>query len=104
MKSVLLTIKHSNLFPRLFKVNKKKLKHNRLFINDKKIRLEDSCFNSTILKFCDFIGVGVPRFCYHDRLYIAGNCRMCMVELKSSLKPVIACSTTLAQRYAHIHY
>ena len=82
MKSVLLTIKHSNLFPRLFKVNKKKLKHNRLFINDKKIRLEDSCFNSTILKFCDFIGVGVPRFCYHDRLYIAGNCRMCMVELK----------------------
>ena len=102
MKSVLLTIKHSNLFPRLFKVNKKKLKHNRLFINDKKIRLEDSCFNSTILKFCDFIGVGVPRFCYHDRLYIAGNCRMCMVELKSSLKPVIACSTTLA-RGMHIY-
>lgn len=97
MKSVLLTIKHSNLFPYLFKVNKQKLKHNQLFINDKKIRLEDSCFNSTILKFCDFIDVGVPRFCYHDRLYIAGNCRMCMVELKSSLKPVIACSTTLSR-------
>lgn len=102
MKSVLLTIKHSSLFPYLFKINKTKLKHNKLFINDKKIRLEDSCFNSTILKFCDFIDVGVPRFCYHDRLYIAGNCRMCMVELKSSLKPVIACSTTLS-RGMHIY-
>ena len=97
MKSVSFTIKHSSLFPYLFKINKAKFKHNKLFINDKKIRLEDSCFNSTILKFCDFIGVGVPRFCYHDRLYIAGNCRMCMVELKSSLKPVIACSTTLSR-------
>lgn len=102
MKSVLLKTKHSNLFTNLFKVDKKKWKHNKLFINDKKIRLEDSCFNSTILKFCDFIGVAVPRFCYHDRLYIAGNCRMCMVEIKSSFKPVIACSTTLA-RGMHIY-
>ena len=102
MKSVLLKTKHSNLFTNLFKVDKKKWKHNKLFINDKKIRLEDSCFNSTILKFCDFIGVAVPRFCYHDRLYIAGNCRMCMVEIKSSFKPVIACSTTLV-RGMHIY-
>jgi len=102
MKSVLLKTKNSNLFPYLFKIDKKKWKHNKLFINDKKIRLEDSCFNSTILKFCDFIGVAVPRFCYHDRLYIAGNCRMCMVEIKSSFKPVIACSTTLA-RGMHIY-
>lgn len=102
MKSTLLKTKHSNLFTNLFKVDKKKWKHNKLFINDKKIRLEDSCFNSTILKFCDFIGVAVPRFCYHDRLYIAGNCRMCMVEIKSSFKPVIACSTTLA-RGMHIY-
>lgn len=102
MKSVLLKTKNSNLFPYLFKIDKKKWKHNKLFINDKKIRLEDSCFNITILKFCDFIGVAVPRFCYHDRLYIAGNCRMCMVEIKSSFKPVIACSTTLA-RGMHIY-
>jgi NADH dehydrogenase (ubiquinone) Fe-S protein 1 len=102
MKSLLLKVKHSNIFKYLLKVNKKKWKHNALFINDKKIRLEDRCYNSTILKFCDFIGVGVPRFCFHDRLFIAGNCRMCMVEIKSSFKPVIACSTTLV-RGMHIY-
>lgn len=37
----------------------------------------------------------LPRFCYHVKLLIAGNCRMCVVEIKNSLKPVIACSTLI---------
>ena len=37
-------------------------------------------------------GVEIPRFCYHDRLSIAGNCRMCLVEVEKAAKPVAACA------------
>ena len=36
----------------------------------------------TILQACELAGVEIPRFCYHERLSIAGNCRMCLVEVK----------------------
>ena len=36
---------------------------------------------STVLQACEAVGVEVPRFCYHERLSIAGNCRMCLVEI-----------------------
>jgi NADH dehydrogenase (ubiquinone) Fe-S protein 1 len=48
--------------------------------------------NSTILKACEQSGLLVPRFCYHDRLSIAGNCRMCLVQLDKALKPVASCA------------
>ena len=38
------------------------------------------------------VGVEIPRFCYHERLSIAGNCRMCLVEVEKSAKPVAACA------------
>lgn len=47
---------------------------------------------STILKACEQSGLLVPRFCYHDRLSIAGNCRMCLVQLDKALKPVASCA------------
>jgi NADH dehydrogenase (ubiquinone) Fe-S protein 1 len=75
-------------------------KNNVIFINDKKIYLDNWSF--TIIQFCEFLNISIPRFCYHDRLSIAGNCRMCMVELKSSLKPVIACATSLMKNM-HIY-
>ena len=46
----------------------------------------------TLLQACELAGVEVPRFCFHDRLSIAGNCRMCLVELKGSPKPVASCA------------
>jgi NADH-quinone oxidoreductase subunit G len=46
----------------------------------------------TILQACALVGVDIPRFCYHDRLAIAGNCRMCLVEVKGSPKPVASCA------------
>jgi NADH-quinone oxidoreductase chain G len=54
-------------------------------------------FNSelTLLQQCELYSLYIPRFCYHDRLSIAGNCRMCLVELETSIKPVIACSTSM---------
>ena len=37
-------------------------------------------------------GVEIPRFCYHEKLSIAGNCRMCLVEVEKSVKPVASCA------------
>ncbi|MBN3296752.1 NDUS1 oxidoreductase, partial [Amia calva] len=41
---------------------------------------------------CEKVGVQIPRFCYHDRLSVAGNCRMCLVEIEKAPKPVAACA------------
>ena len=46
----------------------------------------------TLLQACEEAGSEIPRFCYHERLSIAGNCRMCLVELKGSPKPVASCA------------
>jgi NADH-quinone oxidoreductase subunit G len=46
----------------------------------------------TLLQACEAAGAEIPRFCFHDRLSIAGNCRMCLVELKGSPKPVASCA------------
>ena len=46
----------------------------------------------TLLQACEAAGAEIPRFCYHERLSIAGNCRMCLVELKGGPKPVASCA------------
>lgn len=51
---------------------------------------------TTILLACEKAGVEIPRFCYHDRLSIAGNCRMCLVEVEKSPKPVASCAMPVA--------
>lgn len=47
---------------------------------------------TTILQAAEMIGIEIPRFCYHDRLSIAGNCRMCLVEVEKMPKPQAACA------------
>jgi hypothetical protein len=47
----------------------------------------------TLLQICDSIGVRVPRFCYNDQMHIAGNCRMCLVEIKGGPKPLVSCTS-----------
>ena len=47
---------------------------------------------STVLQACEVAGKEIPRFCYHERLSIAGNCRMCLVEMERSPKPVASCA------------
>ena len=49
----------------------------------------------TVLQACEAAGVNVPRFCYHDRLSIAGNCRMCLVEVEKAKKPVASCANPI---------
>ena len=51
---------------------------------------------ATILQACEAAGAEVPRFCYHERLSIAGNCRMCLVELEKSPKPIASCAMPAA--------
>ncbi len=46
----------------------------------------------SVLQACELAGVEIPRFCYHERLSIAGNCRMCLVEQEKAPKPIASCA------------
>ena len=61
----------------------------KLKINDKEIEVEEGL---TVLQACEVAGFEIPRFCYHERLSIAGNCRMCLVEMEKSPKPIASCA------------
>jgi NADH-quinone oxidoreductase subunit G len=50
----------------------------------------------TVLQACEMAGVEIPRFCYHERLSVAGNCRMCLVEMEKSPKPIASCAMPVA--------
>ena len=51
---------------------------------------------STVMQACVQAGKEIPHFCYHDRLSIAGNCRMCLVEMERSPKPIASCAMPAA--------
>ena len=53
--------------------------------------------NSTVLQACEAAGVTVPRFCYHEKLSVAGNCRRCLVEVQKSPKPVVSCAMPVSK-------
>src|SRR5215469_7936946 len=48
--------------------------------------------STTILQACQHAGIEIAHFCYHERLAIAGNCRMCLVEVEKSPKPIASCA------------
>jgi NADH-quinone oxidoreductase subunit G len=50
----------------------------------------------SVLNSCKFLGINIPHFCYHEILSVAGNCRMCLVELKNIEKPVASCVTLIS--------
>ncbi len=52
---------------------------------------------TTVLQACESIGIEIPRFCYHERLSIAGNCRMCLVEMEKSPKPIASCAMPVGE-------
>jgi NADH-quinone oxidoreductase subunit G len=52
----------------------------------------------TVLQACEMAGVEIPRFCYHERLSIAGNCRMCLVEQEKAPKPIASCAMPVADK------
>ncbi len=66
----------------------------KLKVNDIDLEVEDGL---TVLQACEKAGVEIPRFCYHEKLSIAGNCRMCLVEMEKSPKPVASCAMPAAE-------
>src|SRR6201747_1241928 len=61
----------------------------KLIIDGKEIEADD---NLTLLQACENAGGEIPRFCYHERLSVAGNCRMCLVEWVGAPKPQASCA------------
>jgi NADH-quinone oxidoreductase subunit G len=61
----------------------------QLIVDGKAIEVEDG---TTLMHACEMAGAVIPRFCYHERLSIAGNCRMCLVEVQGSPKPIASCA------------
>jgi NADH dehydrogenase/NADH:ubiquinone oxidoreductase subunit G len=65
----------------------------KIYINDQKFLYN---VDYTILQLMVFLRLQIPRFCYHEQLSVAGNCRMCLIEDYKSLKPIIACGVNVA--------
>ena len=65
----------------------------KLKVNDIEVEVEDGL---TVLQACEKAGAEIPRFCYHEKLSIAGNCRMCLVEMEKSPKPIASCAMPAA--------
>lgn len=66
----------------------------KLNIDGKDIEVEDGL---TLMQACEKAGIEIPHFCYHERLNIAGNCRMCLIEMDKAPKPVASCATTVSE-------
>uniref|UniRef100_A0A3P8U0Z3 Uncharacterized protein n=1 Tax=Amphiprion percula TaxID=161767 RepID=A0A3P8U0Z3_AMPPE len=54
-----------------------------VFVDGKPVMVEPG---TTVLQACEKAGMQIPRFCYHERLSVAGNCRMCLVEIEKFLR------------------
>ena len=65
----------------------------KIIVNNKEVEFEEGI---TVLQACELAGAEIPRFCYHERLSIAGNCRMCLVEMEKSSKPIASCAMPAA--------
>ncbi len=65
----------------------------KLTIDDIEVEVEPGL---TVLQACEQAGIEIPKFCYHERLSIAGNCRMCLVEMERSPKPIASCAMPVA--------
>ena len=66
----------------------------KININGKEVEFEKGM---TVLQACEIADVEIPRFCYHEKLSIAGNCRMCLVEMDKSAKPIASCAMPAAE-------
>lgn len=65
----------------------------KLTIDGKEIEVEEGL---TLMQACEQAGKEIPHFCYHEKLNIAGNCRMCLVEMDKAPKPVASCAMNVA--------
>ena len=66
----------------------------KLTIDGKEVEAEGGM---TVMQACEQVGIEIPRFCYHERLSIAGNCRMCLVSMERAPKPVASCAMPVGE-------
>lgn len=83
-----------------------------VLLNSKFFFLNNVKYNYTLLKFCDktmkvinsillfclLCDINIPYYCFHSDLSIAGNCRMCLVQLDGSIKPIASCAITMSSK------
>ncbi|KAL6720221.1 ndufs1 NADH-ubiquinone oxidoreductase subunit [Lecanora helva] len=74
---------------RSFSATAKRKAEVQLTIDGKQVSIEAG---SALIQACEKAGVTIPRYCYHEKLMIAGNCRMCLVEVERAPKPVASCA------------
>ncbi|MFP3018546.1 MAG: NADH-quinone oxidoreductase subunit NuoG [Candidatus Tisiphia sp.] len=65
----------------------------KLTIDGTEVEVEEG---TTVFRACSKLGIEIPHFCFHERLKIAGNCRMCLVEMEKSPKPIASCAMPVA--------
>jgi len=65
----------------------------KITIDNKEYEFENGM---TVMQACEQAGTEIPRFCYHEKLSIAGNCRMCLVEMEKAPKPIASCAMPAA--------
>lgn len=66
----------------------------KLLIDDREIEVPEGM---TVLQAAELLGIEIPVFCYHSKLSIAGNCRMCLVEMDKSSKPIASCAMPVCE-------
>lgn len=66
----------------------------KLTINGQEVEVVEG---TSVLQACEQLGIEIPRFCYHDRLSVAGSCRMCLVDIEKMPKPVASCAMPCAE-------
>ncbi|KAI7870194.1 G subunit of NADH dehydrogenase [Spinellus fusiger] len=78
-----------NAGARLFSATSQTKEEVEVFIDGKSVMIEQG---AALIQACEKAGADIPRFCYHERLSVAGNCRMCLVEVERAPKPVASCA------------
>jgi len=66
----------------------------KMTIDDNEVEIDAGM---TVLQACEQIGIEIPRFCYHERLSVAGNCRMCLVSMERAPKPIASCGMPVGE-------
>jgi NADH-quinone oxidoreductase subunit G len=69
---------------------------NVIFIDGVKL-LVSTTYYKTIFQVCSLVGKNIPHFCYNKKLAIAGNCRICLVEIQGMPKPIVSCATPVTE-------
>jgi len=88
-RSALRTSRQSSNAARTFATTSRRQAEVTLTIDGKQVSIEAG---SALIQACEKAGVTIPRYCYHEKLMIAGNCRMCLVEVERAPKPVASCA------------